>query len=251
MQIDFEAVEEGVYVVTLNRPERMNALDSAGKKRLAQIWLEAEHNAAVRALVVRGAGPRAFCAGSDIKEIQESGEMVTTRILADAIPSIGVRLTKPVIAALHGYAIGMGLTLAIHCDVRIAAPGSTLGFPEVQHGMLSAISAVNLPGIIGEPAALDLMLSARLVDAREALAMGLIHQIQDDPYAAALVLAKRMAGHSAAAMRLTKQLILSERERRIDAHFALVDSARERVTDSEEYGDVVAHKPGAGRVRPS
>ncbi|WP_063899960.1 enoyl-CoA hydratase/isomerase family protein [Burkholderia stagnalis] len=251
MQIDFEPAADGVYVVTLNRPERMNALGSIGKRRLAQIWQEAENNAAVRAIVVHGAGPRAFCAGSDIKEIQESGEMVTAQVLADAIPSIGVRLTKPVIAALHGYTIGMGLTLAIHCDVRIAAPNSTLGFPEVQYGMLSGISAVNLPAIIGEAAALDLMLSARLIDAQEALTLGLVHQIHDDPYSVALELAKRMAGHSTAAMRLTKELVLCERARRVEAHFALVDSARKRVTDSEEYGDIVAHKPGAGRVRES
>ena len=79
-----------------------------------------------------------------------------------AIPGVGIELNKPVIAALHGFTIGFGLTLAIHCDFRIAAPGSRFGFPEVQHGMISGISAITLPGLVGEPVALDLMLSGRM-----------------------------------------------------------------------------------------
>ena len=106
--------------------------------------------------------------------------MVTTDTLMRAIPGVGIELNKPVIAALHGFTIGMGLTLAIHCDFRVAAVGSRLGFPEVQHGMISGISAITLPGIVGEPVALDLMLSGRLIDASEALACGLVHRVAPD-----------------------------------------------------------------------
>jgi enoyl-CoA hydratase/carnithine racemase len=77
-----------------------------------------------------------------MKEIRETGEMVGTDDLANAIPGIGFELTKPVVAALHGFTIGMGMTLAIHCDIRIAHPATVFAFPETQHGMLSGISAV-------------------------------------------------------------------------------------------------------------
>jgi enoyl-CoA hydratase len=249
MDIQFEPADDGVFVVTINRPERMNALDSASKKRLGEVWREAQGRDDVRALVIRGAGEKAFCAGSDIKEVQATGTMVSTEVLADAIPSIGIELTKPMVAALHGFTIGMGLTMAIHCDMRIASPNTIFGFPEVQHGMLSGISAITLPAVIGEAAALDLMLTARKIDAYEALSIGLVHRLADDPYHAALEMAKKMASFSIAAMALTKRLVLAERRRRVQAHFALVAEARDAVTNSKEYAAVVAKAPGSGRMQ--
>ena len=175
MSILHEMISDGIMVVTLNRPDKLNALDVPSKERLANVWNDAASDQQIRVIVLRGAGEKAFCSGSDVKEIQRTGAMVTTDTLMAAIPGVGIELNKPVIAALHGFTIGMGLTLAIHCDFRIAAVGSRLGFPEVQHGMISGISAITLPGIVGEPVALDLMLSGRLIDASEALACGLVN----------------------------------------------------------------------------
>jgi enoyl-CoA hydratase len=177
--------------------------------------------------------------------------MVSTATLMEAIPGVGVELNKPVVAALHGFTIGFGLTLAIHCDFRIAAPGSRFGFPEVQHGMLSGISAITLPGLVGEPIALDLMLSGRMLDDTEALACGLINRVVPDSYEAALSLAKTLASNSPRAVSLTKQLVLADRRRRIAQFADEVDQARTGVTDSAEYHDVVEKKPGAGRARPN
>lgn len=249
MSILHEVDSDGIMVVTLNRPERLNALDGPGKERLGAIWREAAANPQVRVVILRGAGEKAFCAGSDIKEIQRTGTMVSTETLMAAIPGIGVELDKPVIAALHGFTIGFGLTLAIHADIRIAAAGARFGFPEVQHGMISGISAITLPGIVGEPAALDLMLSGRLIDAAEALAIGLVHRIEPDCYEAALMLARAVGRNSPRAVALTKQLVLADRRQRIAAFAAQVDRARTGVTDSSEYRDVVARRPGTGRVR--
>jgi enoyl-CoA hydratase/carnithine racemase len=249
MNVLHEIVSDGVMVVTLNRPEKLNALDIPSKEQLGSIWQNAADDPQVRAIVLRGSGTRAFCAGSDIKEIQRTGVMVTTDTLMRAIPGVGIALDKPIVAALQGFAIGMGLTLAIHCDFRIAAAGSRLGFPEVQHGMISGISAITLPGIVGEPVALDLMLSGRLIDEAEALACGLIHRIAADPYEAALVLARTLAGNSPKAMALTKQLVLADRHERIVKFAATVDRARLDVTESDEYRRVVERQPGAGRAR--
>lgn len=249
MTVITEQRDDGILVVTLNRPQLMNALDVSSKERLGQIWAEAAADRQVRVVVLRGAGEKGFCAGSDIKEIRRTGRMVSTETLMRAIPGVGVPLSKPVIAALHGFTIGMGLTLAIHCDFRVAAPGTRLGFPEVQHGMLSGVSAITLPGIVGEPAALDLMLTGRLIDAQEALALKLVGRISPDPYEEALVLARQIAANSPRAVALTKDLILADRRRRIAQIAPQIDSARLAVTDSEEYGDVVKGKDGSGRVR--
>lgn len=249
MTILTEQPDDGILVVTLNRPEIMNALDVPSKERLGEIWASAAADRGVRVIVLRGAGEKGFCAGSDIKEIRRTGKMVSTEILMRAIPGVGVPLSKPVIASLHGFTIGMGLTLAIHCDFRIAAPDTRLGWPEVRHGMLSGVSAVTLPGIVGEPAALDLMLTGRLIDAQEALAMKLVGKVVPDPYAESLALARQIAKNSPRAVALTKALILADRRHRIAEIAPEIERARLAVTDSEEYGDLVTGKDGIAGAR--
>jgi enoyl-CoA hydratase len=249
MNILHDINPDGIMAVTLNRPDRLNALDVPSKEQLGALWGDAAADARVRAIVLHGAGAKAFCAGSDIKEIQRTGAMVSTATLMQAIPGVGVDLDKPVVAALHGFTIGFGLTLAIHCDFRIAAPGSRFAFPEVQHGMLSGISAITLPGLVGEAVALDLMLSGRMLDDAEAEACGLINRVASDPFEAAMALARSLAANSPRAVSLTKQLVLADRKRRIAEFAGLVDRARTGVTDSAEYRDVVDKKPGSGRAR--
>jgi len=253
MEIEFAMLDQGIGHVLLNRPERMNALNIPAKQALGRIWREVAANPACKVIVISGAGEKAFCAGSDIKEMQETGAMVDTATLMDAIPGIGVVLEKPVIAALHGFTVGMGLTMAIHCDFRIASRNARFSFPEAKHGMLSGVSAVTLPGLIGEAAALDIMLSGRIFDASEALRIGLIHRLVDGDSAesalsGALELARGLVGNSSVAMMLTKRLVLAERRRKVLEHAALIDQARIAVTDSKEFSDVVNRNPDAGRM---
>ena len=249
MSILHEMISDGIMVVTLNRPDKLNALDVPSKERLANIWSDAAADPQLRVIVLRGAGEKAFCSGSDVKEIQRTGAMVSTDTLMRAIPGVGIELNKPVIAALHGFTIGMGLTLAIHCDFRIAAVGSRLGFPEVQHGMISGISAITMPGIVGESVALDLMLTGRLIDASEALACGLIHRVAPDSYEAALSIAQILSRNSPKAVALTKQLVLADRRKRILEFAAQVDRARSQVTGSPEHRDLIEKIPKTVRGR--
>ncbi|MDB5965924.1 MAG: enoyl-CoA hydratase/isomerase family protein [Polaromonas sp.] len=253
MSIDFSMLDGGIGHIVINRPQRMNALDVPAKQALGAVWREIAANDACKAVVISGAGDKAFCAGSDIKEMQETGLMADTDTLMAAIPGIGVPLEKPVVAALHGFTVGMGLTMAIHCDFRVAVGTTRFSFPETKHGMLSGVSAVTLPGIVGEAAALDIMLSGRIFDAAEALRMGLIHQLVDGDtaeaaLAAALKLARQLAGNSSLAMALTKRLVLADRRRKVTEFAALIDQARIAVTDSTEFGDVVSRSSGAGRM---
>ena len=249
MSILHEMMSDGIMVVTLNRPDKLNALDVPSKERLANVWNDAATDPQIRVIVLRGAGEKAFCSGSDVKEIQRTGAMVSTDTLMRAIPGVGIELNKPVIAALHGFTIGMGLTLAIHCDFRIAAVGSRLGFPEVQHGMISGISAITMPGIVGESVALDLMLTGRLIDASEALACGLVHRVAPDSYEAALSIAQILSRNSPKAVALTKQLVLADRRKRILEFAAQADHARSQVTQSPEYRDLIEKNPKTVRRR--
>src|SRR6266853_4363057 len=165
MSVLLDKRTNGVAIVTLDRPQVLNALDVPAKEHLGAIWQEISDDPAVRVAVLEGAGSKAFCAGSDIKEINRTGRMVSTDTLLRAIPGIGVPLVKPVIAALHGYCIGMGMTLALHCDLRLAAKDTVLGYPEVKHGMISGVSALNLPKVIPSAQAMEMMLLARNISA--------------------------------------------------------------------------------------
>src|SRR4051812_7664421 len=180
MSVLLEKRSNGVAVVTLNRPQVLNALDVPAKERLGAIWREIAEDPQVRVAVLMGAGGKAFCAGSDIKEINRTGRMVTTDTLIRALPGAGIPLDKPVIAALHGYCIGMGMSLALHCDLRLAGKDAVLGYPEVKHGMISAVSALHLPRVMPTAWAMELLLLARNIKADEALRMGLVNAVVDD-----------------------------------------------------------------------
>lgn len=248
MPVDYERIAPGIFAVTLNRPERLNAADTPSKIALGRIWREAEAADEVRVLILRGKGDRAFCAGSDLREMKESGTMATTDELAGALPGVGSPLTKPVICAVHGYTIGTGFSLAIHSDFRVAAPGTRFIFPEVRHGMLSAFSAITLPTLVGEARALEIMLTAREWSAEEALRIGLVNHIAADPFAKAVELAETLGKSSNEALRLTKKLILADRNRRLAAHWSLVDTARREVSHSPECVATIAGAAGTGRL---
>jgi enoyl-CoA hydratase/carnithine racemase len=211
MSVHLEKRANGVAVVTLDRPHVLNALDVPAKERLGAIWQEISDDASVRVAILAGAGEKAFCAGSDVKEISRTGRMVSTETLLRAIPGVGFPLLKPVIAALHGYCIGMGMTLALHCDLRLAARNTVLGYPEVKHGMISAASALHLPQVIPSALAMEMLLMARNISADEALRWGLINAVVDDVAAEAERWAATIAGYSPAAVQSTKRLAMFSR----------------------------------------
>src|SRR5713101_799169 len=225
MSVLLEKRANGVAVVTLNRPQALNALDVPAKARLAAVWLEISDDPQVRVAILTGAGDKAFCAGSDIKEINRTGRMVSTDTLLRAIPGVGIPLLKPVIAALHGYCIGMGMTLALHCDLRLAAKNTVLGYPEVRHGMISAVSAMRLPQVIPGARALEMLLVARNISAEEAMRIGLLNAIVDDVHAEAEAWASTIAGYSPVAVQATKRLAMFAR-RSFDAERAEIEAVR-------------------------
>jgi enoyl-CoA hydratase/carnithine racemase len=239
MSVLLEKRANGVAIVTLDRPQVLNALDVPAKERLASIWREIADDAGVRVAVLTGAGEKAFCAGSDIKEIDRTGRMVTTDTLLRAIPGVGIPLFKPVIAALHGYCIGMGMTLALHCDLRLAAKDTVLGYPEVRHGMISAVSALRLPQVIPSARALELLLLARNITADEAWRWGLVNAVVDDVAAEAERWAATIAGYPPAAVAATKRLAMFSR-RLSDAEHAEIEAMRALVETRDDYKEGAA-----------
>ena len=163
-------------VVTINREERRNAVDGPTAEQLGEAYRSFEADDQARVMILTGAGDVAFCAGADLKAIETfeprlsdpRGPLGFTRLIA----------SKPTIAAISGWCLAGGLELALWCDLRIAAEGSTLGFPERRWGVpLIDGGTQRLPRIVGLGRALDLILSGRMVEAEEALAMGLLTEI--------------------------------------------------------------------------
>jgi enoyl-CoA hydratase len=163
-------------VVTIDRQHRRNAVDGVTASKLHEAYLRFESEDDARVLVLTGAGGIAFCAGADL----EATETFTGRLMAVEGPMGFTRLTpsKPTIAAISGFALAGGLELALWCDLRIATEGSTLGYPERRWGVpLIDGGTQRLPRIVGLGRALDLILTGRMIDAQEALGMGLLTEV--------------------------------------------------------------------------
>ena len=163
-------------VLTIDRPERRNAVDGPTAEALRDGYRRFLSDDEARVLVLTGAGDEAFCAGADLKAIETFGP----RLGAPEGPLGFTRLTapKPTIAAISGWCLAGGLELALWCDLRVAAEGATLGFPERRWGVaLIDGGTQRLPRIVGLGRALDIILTGRMVPAPEALAMGLLTEV--------------------------------------------------------------------------
>jgi enoyl-CoA hydratase/carnithine racemase len=234
MSVVLEKRANGVAVVTIDRPQVMNALDVPAKERLGEIWQEIADDPQVRVALLTGSGEKAFCVGSDIKEIARTGSMASTKTLMRALPGVGIPLDKPVIAALHGFCVGMGMTLALHCDLRLAAKNTVLGYPEVKHGMISGVSAMRLPQVIPQVKALEMLLLGRNMTADEALRIGLINAVVDDVQIEAQAWADTIASYSPVAVQATKRLALFP-QGLSEAEKAEITAVRDLVESKDDF----------------
>ena len=240
MSVEIQKNTNGVAIVTLNRPQSLNALDVPAKKQLGTIWAELADDPSVRALVLTGSGTRAFCAGSDIKEMGRTGQMADTETLLNAMPNAGHVINKPIIAAVFGVTFGFGLNLAIHCDLRIAQDNSRLCFPEVPHGMITGAS-VRLPQIIPQAKAYEYLLLGQEIPLKDAITFGLVNQVVPNALETALQWAEKLAAMPTAAISATKSLIrlssqLSDDQLREIAHQrAWVEAQRDFMNNAADF----------------
>lgn len=171
-------VDGHVAWVTINRPERMNALAKATFAQLAEASLTLDDDPQVRVVVYTGAGERAFSAGVDLKELDAAGRMThpmggRERNLNELV----LEMSKPTIAAINGVAAGGGCELALACDIRIAAQGARMGLPEAKVGMGANFGSVVLPLLVPRGIALELLYTGQLVDMETAQRIGLVNHV--------------------------------------------------------------------------
>ena len=200
-------VADGVATLTLNRPAVLNALNSAQRRGLTEAFLRLDADAAVRAVVLRGAG-RSFCAGQDQKESARFDAVGAARRIDEyaalyaAIRSLG----KPLIAALHGHVAGAGLQLALLCDLRIAAADTRCGMTEFAVGSAAIMGSALLLPIVGETVMKRLVMMADFIPAGEALRCGLLTEVHPDAELASRIttLAAEATTRAPLGVRLTK-----------------------------------------------
>ena len=237
--------QDSILVVTLDRPERRNAVDAATAAALASAFRELDRNPSLSVGILTGAGGH-FCGGADLKAIAE-GELREVGPEGDGpMGPTRMRLTKPVIAAIEGYAVAGGLELALWCDLRVASEEAILGVFCRRFGVpLVDLGTVRLPQIVGLGRAMDLLLTGRPVKAQEAWTMGLVNRVVPEGQAlrAALELARELAALPQTCMRNDRLSMLESLE--LDARGAMENEAR-RGQDTLASGETSA---GAARFR--
>lgn len=173
-------VTDGIATITVNRPEKLNALNGTVIRELGEAAARVTHDPAIRGALLTGAGPKAFVAGADIAELADQGaiEGKARSLAGQAAFRAFERAGKPVLAAVNGFCLGGGCELAMACHLRIASETAKFGQPEVKLGLGPGYGGtVRLPRLVGKGRALDLLLTGRMIDAAEALAIGLVNRV--------------------------------------------------------------------------
>jgi methylglutaconyl-CoA hydratase len=229
-----------IATLTLNRPESRHAISRGLADQLPQACGDLAQRADIRAVVVTGAGDRAFCAGADLKErrsLSAPERAAHTSAIEAAVEALAA-LPMPSIAAIRGYALAGGAEIAIACDVRVAATDAMLGFPEVRVGIFpGAGGALRLPRLVGEGAARGLLFTGRSITADEALRVGLVDHLAapENVFDEARVLAASIAANAPLAVRAVKRALRESRGLPlVDARRA-VNALRAELDATEDY----------------
>jgi enoyl-CoA hydratase len=204
--------DDGLALVAVNRPDKLNALNAATIQRLDEVLREVRADDAVRAIILTGTGEKAFVAGADIAELATMGPIDGVQVSRDGQETFRLleRMPKPVIAAVNGFALGGGLELALACHIRIASTRAKFGLPEVKLGIIPGYGGtVRLPRLVGRGRALELMLTGDMIDAAEALRIGLVNRVEepDAVLGAARDMARRMVANGPIALAMALEAV--------------------------------------------
>jgi E-phenylitaconyl-CoA hydratase len=217
MSIDFSVDETGVATITINRPERLNAMDADAYRALSEAWTQVRDDNRIRVAVITGAGERSFTVGADLKSYITTKPELDDFFLSqrDQLLNRGLEVWKPVVAAVNGYCLGGGMTLLMATDIRVAAEHATFGLSEVKRGVFAGNGGTqrlmeNLPRAI----AMELILTGDQVDAETAQRWGLVNKVtpatelMDTAYA----YARKIAANAPLAVQASKELALRSRD---------------------------------------
>lgn len=204
--------DDGIAIITVNRPDKLNALNADTVKQLDAIVREVRDDDSIRAVILTGSGEKAFVAGADIAELSQMGPIDGVQVSRDGQDTFRMleRMPKPVIAAVNGFALGGGLELAMACHIRLASAKAKFGLPEVKLGIIPGYGGtVRLPRLVGRGRALELMLTGDMIDAAEAFRIGLVNRVEE-PEAlleAARAMARKMAANGPVAIALALEAV--------------------------------------------
>jgi enoyl-CoA hydratase/carnithine racemase len=210
---------EAVLLVTIDAPDKMNALDFAANDRLIEVWREFEDDGDLRAAVITGAGKKAFCSGADLKTYTMAYAQRTPAEFRDQYtngPGIGgitrgMEIYKPIVAAINGFAISGGLEIALAADIRLCSPNAEFAHQDVRWGFHPCDGGcVRLPQIVGLGNAMEMILSGDRIDADHAVRIGLVNRVvpQESLLDEALQFAGRLATRAPLAQRFAKEVML-------------------------------------------
>ena len=235
--------EGKVAVITLDRPEKLNAMNLDMYVEISERLLEIDRDESIWVGIVTGAGDRAFTAGADLISVHDPDQLPGAwgAVRADRF-DLGLEVQKPLIAAVNGYCLAGGLELALVCDIRIASERAQFGTPEVKWNLLHGFGAQLLPDIVGLSNAMKLLLTGELIDASEAHRIGLVQEVvaHDTLLTRAHEVAEQICRNGPMAVRMTKELVMRSRDmtladgvryyqslmRTIDASADLVEGTR-------------------------
>lgn len=209
--------DANLAVVTLNRPEKLNALNNETLNELYDVFLSLEHNAEVRAVILTGSGEKAFVAGADISELNQLSPLAAKDFAekGQKIFSFIEHLSKPVIAAVNGFALGGGCELSLACHIRVASENAKFGQPEINLGVIPGYGGTQrLTRLINFSKALEYILTADFIDANTALQLGLVNHVYPltELMMKAKELTEKIAAKPAQAVRLALKAIQSVKE---------------------------------------
>jgi enoyl-CoA hydratase/carnithine racemase len=239
MAILFES-HEGVARITINRPEVLNALDPATYAEITEAFQEIEQDPGILVGIITGAGEKAFTAGADLKIMHTGGgDLGQWTPWRQDRWDFGATTSKPLIAAINGYALAGGLELALVCDIRIASPNAVFGTPEVKWNLLHGFGAYQLPRIISLSHAMEMLLTGEFIDAATAERIGLVSRVvpSDELQAEADRLARVIAGNGPMAVRMTKELVRNGLSASPPEHFRLMNEYYSRVDATADQSE--------------
>ncbi|MBP8306500.1 MAG: enoyl-CoA hydratase/isomerase family protein [Burkholderiaceae bacterium] len=253
MSIDLDLLDGGIAVITLNRPDKRNALDAAHYQALSEAWIRVRDDDAIRVAVVTGAGDQVFSAGADLKswvgrEAPMSDLWLTQK---GQLLNRGLEIWKPVIAAINGHCLAGGMTLMLATDIRVCAEHVTFALSEVKRGIIAANGGTQrLLGQLPHAIAMEMLLTGDSIDAAAAARFGLVNRVVPSArlMEEALAIARRIAANAPLAVQAAKELALRSRDEGLAAGLRFEQFVQQILRHSE---DAIEGRTAFAEKRPA
>lgn len=238
-------IQDGIALITINRPDALNALDVEAYEQLSAAWTRVRDDDAIRAAVVTGAGDRAFCAGADIKTYLGRDEPIAELWATQRgqLLNRGLEVWKPVVAAVNGICVGGGMTLLLATDIRLAVPNARFGLSEVKRGVIAGNGGTQrVLDQLPYPLAMELLLSGDLWTAERAERYALVNRIVDPDalVGSALEIASRIAANAPLAVQAAKELAVRSRDVGLAAGLRMEQAVNEILRRTDDAAEGIA-----------